>query len=94
MSYLETSCNVGLEERLAENFSVFPIPSNGKVYAQVNNTTINAYRVLDLSGRVIMDVKNLELPVLTIETSFLKSGNYLLHVETPFGSTQKSFVIE
>jgi len=94
MSYLETSCNVGLEERLAANFSVFPIPSNGKVYAQVNNTTINAYRVLDLSGRVIMDVKNLELPVLTIETSFLKSGNYLLHVETPFGSTQKSFVIE
>jgi hypothetical protein len=41
-----------------------------------------------------MDVQNLELPVLTIETSFLKSGNYLLHVETPFGSTQKSFVIE
>lgn len=94
MSYLETSCNVGLEERLAANFSVFPIPSNGKVYAQVNNTTINAYRVLDLSGRVIMDVKNLELPVLTIETSFLKSGNYMLRVETPFGSTQKSFVIE
>lgn len=94
MSYLAENCNVGLEEQLAANFSVFPVPSQNQVYAQVNNTTITAYKVCDLSGRVIMESSNLELPVLILDGAQLNIGKYLLTVQTPFGTAQKSFLIE
>lgn len=94
MSYLAENCNLGIEEQLAANFSVFPVPSRNQVFAQVNNTNITAYSVTDLSGRVIMESSNLELPVLILDGAQLNAGKYLLSVQTPFGIAQKSFVIE
>jgi hypothetical protein len=94
MSYLAENCNLGIEEQLAVNFSVFPVPSRNQVFAQVNNTNITAYSVTDLSGRVIMESSNLELPVLILDGAQLNAGKYLLSVQTPFGIAQKSFVIE
>jgi hypothetical protein len=73
---------------------VFPVPSRNQVFAQVNNTNITAYSVTDLSGRVIMESSNLELPVLILNGAQLNAGKYLLSVQTPFGVAKKSFVIE
>ena len=94
MTYLDIDCNAGLEEQLQSNFSVFPVPSNGKVYAQVNGTNITDYTVTDLLGRVVVKNKSVSLPVLEIDGQNLKSGKYLIEVNTEFGKTKGSFIIE
>ena len=88
------ACQAGLQEQLENNFSVFPVPSNNKVYAQVNGTNITDFTVTDLLGRVVVKNKFVNLPVLEIDGQNLKSGKYLIEVTTEFGKTKGSFIIE
>jgi hypothetical protein len=88
------TCQVGLQEKLESNFSVFPVPTNNKVYAQVNGTNITSYSVTDAQGRTILEVDSQNLPVLELAAGQFKSGVYILKVGTEYGTVQSSFVIE
>jgi len=88
------TCQVGLQEKLESNFSVFPVPTNNKVYAQVNGTNITSYSVTDAQGRTIIEVDSQNLPVLELAAGQFKSGVYILKVGTEYGTVQSSFVIE
>jgi hypothetical protein len=88
------SCSIGLTELLKSNFSVFPIPSNNKVYAQVNGLNITAYSVTDMTGRVVAKKSKVELPVLELNAADFKSGVYILNVNTIHGEVQQQFIIE
>lgn len=92
MSYL--NCNMGIEEQLAVNFSVFPVPTSAKLYAQVNGLDIIAYHIFDIQGRQIASERNIKLPVLEYNTSGLKAGVYYLNVQTIHGSIKREFVVE
>jgi len=94
MTYAADNCNLGVEAQLDANFSVFPVPSNNKVYAQVNNTNILGYTVTDLSGRIIQAQSQISLPVLILDAQAFQAGKYLLSVHTPYGKTQRSFIVE
>lgn len=94
MTYSTVNCNVGIQEQLEANFSLFPIPSIGNIYAQVNGLNIQNYQITDMSGRVIRLEKSLNLPVLIINGSSLKAGNYILEVGTDLGQVKRSFVVE
>jgi len=88
------ACSIGLQELLKSNFSVFPIPANNKVYAQVNGTNITSYSVTDMTGKVVAKKSKLELPVLELNASDFKSGVYILSVGTTYGEVQQQFIIE
>lgn len=88
------ACSVGLPELLKSNFSVFPVPANNKVYAQVNGTNITSYTVTDMTGRVVTKKSKVELPVLELNASDFKSGVYILNVGTTYGEVQQQFIIE
>ena len=88
------SCSIGLPELLKSNFSVFPIPANNKVYAQVNGVNITSYSVTDMTGRVVTKKSKVELPVLELNASDFKSGVYILSVGTTYGEVQQQFIIE
>ena len=92
MSYLV--CDAGIEEKLAANFSVFPVPTSGKLFAQVNGLEIVEYTITDMQGRVIKSSSNVQVPVLELGTTELKSGMYLLQVGTAFGQVQREFIVE
>ncbi len=92
MSYL--NCDMGVEEQLAVNFSVFPVPTSAKLYAQVNGLDIVAYNIVDIQGRQIASESDIKLPVLEYNTSDLKAGVYYINVETIHGSVKREFVIE
>ena len=94
MTYLEVDCNVGLEEQLQSNFSVFPVPSNGKVFAQVNGLNITQYTVSDLMGRVVFKNDFVNVPVLELNGQNLRSGKYIIEVNTELGTAKGSFIIE
>jgi hypothetical protein len=92
MSYLV--CDAGIEEKLAANFTVFPVPTSGKLFAQVNGLEIVEYTITDMQGRVIKSSSNVQVPVLELGTTELKSGMYLLQVGTAFGQVQREFIVE
>lgn len=92
MSYLV--CDAGIDEKLAANFSVFPVPASEKLFAQVNGLEIVEYTITDMQGRVIKSSSNVQVPVLEIETSTFKAGMYILQVGTSFGQVQREFIIE
>ncbi len=94
MTYLSVDCNVGLEEQLAMNFSVFPVPSNGKVFAQVNGLNITGYVVTDILGKTILQNNMLNAAVLELDGNQLKAGKYIIEVSTELGKTNRSFIIE
>jgi len=88
------ACQVGLQEKLESNFSIFPVPANNKVYAQVNGLNITSYQVVDAQGRVIAESNAIDVPVLELTANQFKSGMYILAVGTAFGTVQQSFIIE
>ncbi|MEY4893784.1 MAG: hypothetical protein RL751_594, partial [Bacteroidota bacterium] len=92
MSYL--TCDMGLSEKLDQNFSVFPVPASQTLYAQVNGLDILAYEIHDIQGRQVSSNQNLQLPVLALPIHTFKSGVYFLTVETKHGQVKREFVIE
>ena len=92
MSYLV--CDMGLSEKLDQNFSVFPVPASQTLYAQVNGLDILAYQISDIQGRQVASAQNLSLPVLALPIQGFKAGVYFINVETQYGQVQREFVIE
>lgn len=92
MSYLQ--CDMGLTEKLDNNFSVFPVPASQTLYAQVNGLDILAYQIQDIQGRQVSAAQNLNIAVLTLPISEFKAGVYFLTVDTQYGQVKREFVIE
>ena len=95
MSYKPDGCgNIGIEDILNQNFSVFPIPSSDKLFAQINGEIITAYELISIEGKTIDSKKNIKLSVLELNTSSYSPGAYQLNVTTPKGIVQKRVVFE
>jgi hypothetical protein len=92
--HLPNGCIVGLEEKLENNFVVYPVPANDIVYVQVNGTTISSYTVIDMQGRSVQSAEGLDLPLLELNVNDFEAGSYIIEVETPFGKVQRKFIIE
>lgn len=94
MTYDATGCVAGIEEKLDANFVVFPVPSNDKIYVQVNGTEIISWTLVDMQGRKVASEMDTNLPVLILEGSSFRAGSYVLNVETQYGAVQRQVVIE
>ena len=95
MTYDASACvPSSVEELLNKGFIIYPNPASEKLNLHVDATTISSYQIIDFLGRVVLssDVNNLKLVKANI--SSLKSGAYLVKVQTPFGAAQRSIVVE
>ena len=95
MTYDALACEPSsVEELLNRGFIIYPNPANEKLNLHLNATTISSYQIIDFLGREVLssDVNNLKL--VKVNTSSLKSGTYLVNVQTPFGTAQQPIVIE
>jgi hypothetical protein len=96
MQYETLGCLAGIEmqEQLDAAFTVYPNPSHGEVYLQVNTTTISRYEIIDMQGRTIAAQDINDLSVAILNTTGIRAGAYLVKAVTPYGSVQRSLVIE
>ena len=95
MTYDASACvPSSVEELLNKGFIIYPNPASEKLNLHVDATTISSYQIMDFLGHVVLssDVNNLKLVKANI--SSLKSGAYLVKVQTPFGAAQRSIVVE
>lgn len=94
MTYDADGCGLGVEDYLAANLSVFPVPAQDVLYAQVNGQNILSVRIVDLSGRVVFEEKNIDVPVFVQNVAAFTDGMYTIQLETAIGTTSTSFVKE
>ncbi len=95
MTYDALACTPSsVEELLNRGFVIYPNPANEELNLHLDATTISSYQIIDFLGREVLssDVNNLKL--VKANVSSLKSGPYLVKVQTPFGTAQQSIVIE
>ena len=94
MTYEPLACEASINELLNNGFITYPNPSKDEINLHVDATTISSYQIIDFQGRVVLsaDVNNLALVKANI--SKLNAGTYLVKVVTPFGTAQRSIVIE
>ncbi len=95
MTYItDAPCSVGLDEQLNANLVVFPVPSNDKIYVQVNSLNIENLILVDQAGRTVEKIENVSVPVIELNAKKYQSGSYILIVETNLGQVQRKVVIE
>jgi hypothetical protein len=95
MTYItDAPCSVGLEEQLNANLVVFPVPSNDKIYVQVNSLNIENLYLVDQAGRTVEKMENVSVPLIELNVEKYQSGSYILIVETNLGQVQRKVVIE
>ena len=87
-------CSLSIDEILQMNTVVFPVPSNQKVYIQVNSQNITGYEVLDMQGRVILSKDDINTPKLTLTADELQLGTYTIRVFTAKGETLAKIVMQ
>ena len=94
MTYEPLACEASINELLNNGFISYPNPSKDEINLHVDATTISSYQIIDFQGRVVLsaDVNNLALVKANI--SKLNAGTYLVKVVTPFGTAQRSIVVE
>lgn len=96
MNYETLGCLAGIEmqDQLDAAFTVYPNPSHGEVFLQVNTTTISRYEIIDMQGRTIVSKDVNDLSVAILNTAGIRAGAYIVKAVTPYGSVQRSLVIE
>ena len=76
------------------NTIVFPVPSEDKVFIQVNSQNITGYEVMDMQGRLVKSDFDMNTSKLTLTANDLQSGVYLIRVITPNGQSLAKIIMQ
>lgn len=82
------------EEDLIENIELYPNPSKNTIHVSSPNATFNNYRILDISGKVVMTGNMAHQNNVTIATEHLNNGVYIFYANTEKGAIIKKFIKE
>lgn len=89
-----TITGVGIQTNLESNISLFPNPSTGIIYVDGANAGSVAIQVIDLQGRQLYDITDVNLSKKTeINLSTLEKGNYFMRITSKNGVITKKFTI-
>ena len=94
MTYEPLACEASINELLNNGFITYPNPSKDEINLHVDATTISSYQIIDFQGRVVLSADVNHLALVKANISKLNAGTYLVKVVTPFGTAQRSIVVE
>lgn len=94
MSYEALGCVASLDEVLSAAFIVYPNPAKHELSLHVDATTITSYEIVDMQGRTIVSGKANNQVLVKLNIDALQSGSYIVKALTPYGTAQRSLVIE
>ena len=78
-----------LETDISGVLKVYPNPAENVLYIDTNNQEMTDFRIVDLTGKVIYNA----IPNNNhLNTGWLQSGTYLVHVKTGKGSVSKKII--
>lgn len=94
MTYYANGCDMDVNELSDEDLSVYPNPSSEEVQIRLNGGVIVNYTVIDLQGREVASMKNVNTTNLTLNVANFNSGSYIVNVETSKGTAQRKLIVD
>lgn len=94
MTYVPEGCNVGLGELSQNSLKIYPVPSKSFVNLQLIGIDIIEYVITDMQGRVVIAESDINSNFVSIKTSTLNMGTYIVTITTPYGNIIRKTVIE
>jgi hypothetical protein len=94
MDYQLAGCAAGIEEKLEKAIAIYPVPSRDVIYIQASGTTVISYEILDMQSRIVKSENEINTSVVTVNDSNLKSGTYIVKVNTKVGTVIRKMIIE
>ena len=85
-------CNLGVQDNALGDVSVYPNPVKERFRLELNdNMTLQKIKIYSISGRLVNDIEDLSQP---INVSSLKTGVYLLQIESASGKIMNKRIIK
>ena len=89
-----TDCSLSIDDIIQMNTIVFPVPSQDKVFIQVNSQNITGYELMDMQGRLVKSDFDMNTSKLTLTANDLQSGVYLIRIITPNGQSLAKIMMQ
>ncbi|MCF8460866.1 MAG: T9SS type A sorting domain-containing protein [Flavobacteriales bacterium] len=87
-----TATPIGIDEAAGINASIYPNPSNGIFTLRLDNIETLNIRIMDVSGKVVRAERLAGANLYTIDLTPVKTGVYIMEIETATGRTFKRLV--
>ena len=85
---------LGINENALSNVSVYPNPTSKFLNIGSPDSLIKSIKVIDLRGRQVMDVNDIDDTNISIDVSLLKSAVYFVKIQTDLGVAEIKFIRE
>ena len=93
-TYLSSDCaSVGIQSIDKNEFTIYPVPASEEVNISTNGLIIS-YTLIDMQGRTVLSVSDLNISSVDVNVKELNPGTYFIKVNTENGSAQKKIIIE
>ena len=77
---------LSVEEVTTEkNFKLYPNPFKDELYLSSDNQTIKEVSIIDMAGKLIKNITNINATHYQLDASYLVTGNYLIQIKTNNG---------
>ena len=70
----------GIADQKIEGLSVYPNPASDRVVIRTVNSSIEAITIYDMTGKAVIDLHNADVDNLSVNTSKLQGGVYIMKV--------------
>lgn len=87
----DTNCDNGINELDSDKISVYPVPAD-HILNIVAEDKIDAINVMDLTGKTVIELKNLNGISTQINVDSLSEGTYFVEVRTESGTYKKTIL--
>ena len=73
------------EVTVEKNFKLYPNPFKDELFLSSDNQTIKEVSIIDMTGKLIKTIANINTTHYQLDASYLVSGNYLIQIKTNNG---------
>ncbi len=85
---------VGINENeLIENIKIYPNPATSNIFLNLNSLENVSIKVIDISGRLMIDTKSSSKNIETIDVSHLENGIYLISLQDRINRRVEKLII-
>ena len=85
---------LGVNENALSNISVYPNPTSRFLNIGSPDSIIKSIKVIDLRGRQVMDVNEINDTNVSVDVSLLRSAVYFVKIQTELGVAEIKFIRE
>ena len=68
-----------------KNFKLYPNPFKDELYLSSDNQTIKEVSIIDMAGKLIKTIANINATHYQLDASYMVTGNYLIQIKTDEG---------